>query len=116
MIPQGKQFNTFPNESYAGNSKLCGFPLSRKCNKDEEQPPSEPEKEEFGFGWKAVALGYGCGVIFGMVMGYVVFANGKPEWLVATFGGETKKNGEKKDEEQGQCKLHHKKLIRNLSY
>ncbi|MCH91195.1 receptor-like protein kinase, partial [Trifolium medium] len=30
-IPQGKQFNTFTNVSYEGNSGLCGFPLSKKC-------------------------------------------------------------------------------------
>ncbi|KAL5549529.1 hypothetical protein UlMin_004760 [Ulmus minor] len=27
MIPQGKQFNTFSNDSYSGNLELCGFPL-----------------------------------------------------------------------------------------
>ncbi|KAE8685447.1 Alpha/beta-Hydrolases superfamily protein [Hibiscus syriacus] len=29
-IPQGAQFNTFNNDSYEGNSGLCGYPLS-KC-------------------------------------------------------------------------------------
>ncbi|XVF79299.1 hypothetical protein PTKIN_Ptkin14bG0210300 [Pterospermum kingtungense] len=28
------------------------------------------------------SVGYGCGVIFGMFMGYVVFSTGKPQWLV----------------------------------
>ncbi|KAJ6979731.1 receptor-like protein Cf-9 [Populus alba x Populus x berolinensis] len=66
-IPQGKQFNTFENGSYEGNLGLCGFPLQVKCNKGEGQqpPPSNFEKEdsmfEEGFGWKAVAMGYGCG-------------------------------------------------------
>ncbi|KAJ6886639.1 LOW QUALITY PROTEIN: receptor-like protein 12 isoform X2 [Populus alba x Populus x berolinensis] len=78
-IPQGKQFNTFENGSYEGNLGLCGFPLQVKCNKGEGQqpPPSNFEKEdsmfEEGFGWKAVAMGYGCGFVFGVSIGYVVF-------------------------------------------
>ncbi|KAJ6886668.1 receptor-like protein Cf-9 [Populus alba x Populus x berolinensis] len=78
-IPQGKQFNTFENGSYEGNLGLCGFPLQVKCKKGEGQqpPPSNFEKEdsmfEEGFGWKAVAMGYGCGFVFGVSIGYVVF-------------------------------------------
>ncbi|KAJ0733425.1 putative leucine-rich repeat domain superfamily [Helianthus annuus] len=30
-IPQGKQFNTFENNSYLGNPGLCGKPLSKEC-------------------------------------------------------------------------------------
>ncbi|WVY91559.1 hypothetical protein V8G54_037073 [Vigna mungo] len=29
--------------------------------------------EQFCFGWKVVAIGYGCGVVFGMVLGYLIF-------------------------------------------
>ncbi|KAH1062317.1 hypothetical protein GLYMA_02G271200v4 [Glycine max] len=32
----GRQFNTLGNDSYAGNPMLCGFPLSKSCNEDEE--------------------------------------------------------------------------------
>ncbi|KAG8492734.1 hypothetical protein CXB51_010494 [Gossypium anomalum] len=32
QIPQGKQFNTFGNDSYEGNKGLCGFPVSKGCN------------------------------------------------------------------------------------
>ena len=35
-----------------------------------------------GFGWQAVSMGYGCGVIFGMLMGYLMFKIGKPKWIV----------------------------------
>ncbi|KAE8681144.1 hypothetical protein F3Y22_tig00111342pilonHSYRG00222 [Hibiscus syriacus] len=87
LIPQGKQFNTFSNESYLGNSGLCGFPLSKVCNPSETQ--HRPARQQnvssgsmFEFGWKVVVLGYGCGVIFGLIMGYVVFSTGKPQWLV----------------------------------
>ncbi|KAH1212587.1 Receptor-like protein 9DC3 [Glycine max] len=82
IIPTGGQFNTFENDSYAGNQMLCGFPLSKSCNKDEDWPPySTFHHEESGFGWKAVAVGYSCGLLFGMLLGYNVFMTGKPQWL-----------------------------------
>ncbi|KAJ6333173.1 hypothetical protein OIU77_009110 [Salix suchowensis] len=78
-IPQGKQFSTFEHGSYEGNLRLCGLPLKVKCNngtEGQQLPPSNFEKEdsmfEEGFGWKAVAMGYGCGFVFGVSMGYVV--------------------------------------------
>lgn len=89
-IPRGKQFDTFQNDSYAGNLGLCGPPLSKKCNGD--VAPPQPSllifKEEgepvfgSGFGWKAVAMGYGCGMVFGLAMGCLMFLIGKPEWFV----------------------------------
>ncbi|XP_030930661.1 receptor-like protein 7 [Quercus lobata] len=87
-IPLGKQFNTFDNDSYMENSGLCGFPLSRTCNNETKQPtPSTLQKEdnlepENGFGWQTVLIGYGCGVIFGTLMGYLMFKFGKPKWIV----------------------------------
>ena len=90
-IPQGKQFNTFQNASYDGNLGLCGFPLSMKCSTDETPSPPPPPSifEEdndsmfaSGFGWKSVLMGYGCGLVIGMAMGYIVFKTGKPHWLV----------------------------------
>ncbi|XVF78886.1 hypothetical protein PTKIN_Ptkin14bG0173600 [Pterospermum kingtungense] len=39
QIPQGKQFNTFLNDSYEDNLGLCGFPLSKGCGPNE---PPEP--------------------------------------------------------------------------
>ncbi|KAL4282052.1 hypothetical protein GQ457_03G022980 [Hibiscus cannabinus] len=83
-------FNTFENTSYEGNRGLRGFPLSRDCNNNEPPPPLSPSnvptedgsKSELSFGWKVVVLGYGCGVILGLAMGYVVFQTGKPNWVV----------------------------------
>jgi len=89
-IPQGKQFNTFSNNSYIGNSGLCGFPLSMNCINTEQQIPFSPSfwgEERFGFGWEAVAIGYGCGIIFGIGLGFIVLLIGKPEWLVRMVGG-----------------------------
>ncbi|TYI85306.1 hypothetical protein E1A91_D05G431600v1 [Gossypium mustelinum] len=86
QIPQGKQFNTFGNDSYEGNKALCGFPVSKGCNIIEPAPPNVLEKDgsksNITFGWKVVLIGYGCGVVFGMSVGYVVFQTGKPKWLV----------------------------------
>ncbi|KAK2378064.1 receptor protein 9DC3 [Trifolium repens] len=93
-IPQGKQFNTFSNDSYQGNIRLCGFPLSKKCGPEQHSPPSANKfwsEEKFGFGWKPVAIGYGCGTVFGIGLGYFVFLIGKPRWLVLIFGGQPKR-------------------------
>ncbi|GKV30302.1 hypothetical protein SLEP1_g39126 [Rubroshorea leprosula] len=90
-IPKGQQFDTFDNSSFDGNSGLCGLPLSRKCdNSKASPPPSSTSKgnEDFGllteFGWKVVALGYGCGLLVGVVIGNIVFAR-KREWLMRTY-------------------------------
>ncbi|XP_030957069.1 receptor-like protein 33 isoform X1 [Quercus lobata] len=89
QIPLGKQFNTFDNDSYTNNLGLCGFPLTRACNNHEtkQPPPSTLQQEDNlepknGFGWRAVSIGYGCGVIFGTLMGYLMFKIGKPKWIV----------------------------------
>jgi hypothetical protein len=86
IIPTGQQFGTFGNDSFEGNTMLCGFPLSKSCKNEEDQQPHsifEDDEEESGFGWKAVAIGYACGAIFGLLLGYnVFFFTGKPRWLV----------------------------------
>ncbi|XVF70827.1 hypothetical protein PTKIN_Ptkin11bG0193200 [Pterospermum kingtungense] len=87
LIPQGKQFNTFGNDSYEGNNGLCGFPISKGCSNIEAPPPNLVEedgsKSNIAFGWKAVLTGYGCGIVFGLAMGYVIFQTGKPKWFVS---------------------------------
>ncbi|KOM24686.1 hypothetical protein LR48_Vigan2428s000100 [Vigna angularis] len=93
-IPEGKQFNTFENNSYIGNLGLCAFPLSKKCNNTKQQSPSSLNfwrEEGFEFGWEAVVIGYGCGIIFGIGLGIFVLFIGKPEWLVKMVGGGLRK-------------------------
>ncbi|WRX29568.1 Leucine-rich repeat - like 10, partial [Theobroma cacao] len=82
-IPHGKQFGTFENDSYSNNLGLCGFPLSKQCGNDEEPKPTVPmvkedEGSEIAFIWKVVMMGYGCGVVLGLSMGYIVFTTGRP--------------------------------------
>ncbi|XP_028800289.1 putative receptor like protein 25 [Neltuma alba] len=43
--------------------------------------------DKFGFRWKPMALGYGCGMMFGILMGQVVFSAGKREGFVRIFQG-----------------------------
>ncbi|KAK9046260.1 hypothetical protein V6N11_052153 [Hibiscus sabdariffa] len=45
-------------------------------------PTEEGSKSELAFGWKVVVLGYGCGVMLGLAMGYFVFQTDKPNWVV----------------------------------
>ncbi|KAI5568221.1 hypothetical protein BDE02_12G001000 [Populus trichocarpa] len=89
-IPKGKQFNTFDHRSFEGNSGLCGFPMPEECSNG-EAPPLPPSNFiagddstllEDGFGWKAVAIGYGCGFMFGVIMRYVVFKTRRPAWFL----------------------------------
>ncbi|XVF03651.1 hypothetical protein REPUB_Repub05bG0011500 [Reevesia pubescens] len=84
-IPLGTQFNTFSNDSYAGNLGLCGFPLSYKCgNRTEAETPDflEDADSESEFEWKVALMGYGSGLVLGISTGYIIFTLGKPKWLV----------------------------------
>ncbi|XVF38207.1 hypothetical protein REPUB_Repub20aG0080400 [Reevesia pubescens] len=91
QISHGKQFNTFEKDSYEGNKGLCGFSVSKGCSTNESLPSLLPpsnlleengSKSNIDFGWKVVVIGYGCGVMFGLAMGYVVFQTGKPKLFV----------------------------------
>ncbi|GLT26509.1 hypothetical protein SLA2020_015700 [Shorea laevis] len=95
-IPRGNQFNTFENISYEGNLGLCGIPLSKSCERIGTPPSSFQEKDElWRFGWRVVVLGYGCGVVFGLLMGYHVFRTGNPKWFVSLFDGRPSQSGRK---------------------
>ncbi|KAL7189643.1 hypothetical protein ACSBR1_039314 [Camellia fascicularis] len=98
-IPRGYQFDTFQNDSYVGNVGLCGLPLSKECGDSEakHQPPLVFQGEGDtiflgGFTWKAVAMGYGCGMVLGLVMGYVMFLIGRPKWFARIVKEEQHRN------------------------
>uniref|UniRef100_A0A2K1YM23 Leucine-rich repeat-containing N-terminal plant-type domain-containing protein n=1 Tax=Populus trichocarpa TaxID=3694 RepID=A0A2K1YM23_POPTR len=89
-IPSGEQFNTFNANLFEGNLGLCGFQVLKECYDDEAlslSPSSFNEEDDStlfgeGFGWKAVTMGYGCGFVFGVATGYVVFRTKKPSWFL----------------------------------
>ncbi|KAL1102573.1 hypothetical protein V6Z11_D05G374000 [Gossypium hirsutum] len=94
-IPLANHFDTFSNDSFAGNSGLCGFPLSKTCGNDQEpkSPPSTVgDESEIALIWKIAAMGYGSGVVLGLSLGYIVFTTGRPRWLVKMM----KRNPEKR--------------------
>ncbi|KAA3467746.1 LRR receptor-like serine/threonine-protein kinase FLS2 isoform X2 [Gossypium australe] len=84
-IPQGKQFDTFENDSYRGNLALCGFPLSKECSSDKRSQQAQDEEDNgngIAFIWKVAMMGYGCGMVLGISIAYIVFTTGRPWWLV----------------------------------
>ncbi|XP_039170179.1 receptor-like protein 33 [Eucalyptus grandis] len=86
-IPQGRQFNTFKSDSFAGNPGLCGFPLLETCTNSSREIPhvtilQENDTEHGGwFEWRAILMGYGCGTVAGVSLGYIVLGSRKFEWL-----------------------------------
>ncbi|KAM6579350.1 hypothetical protein CsatA_003124 [Cannabis sativa] len=72
QIPRGNQFDTFNNDSYEGNIKLCGFPLSKSCSTEmkREDDDGEEHTDHIILVWKIVMAGYGCGLIIGISLGY----------------------------------------------
>ncbi|CAN6993477.1 unnamed protein product [Brassica oleracea var. botrytis] len=79
QIPQSTQLGGQPKSSFEGNLNLCGLPLQESCFR--YHTPSAPEehhlkppKREQVLNWKAVAMGYGPGVLFGLVIGQVLYS------------------------------------------
>ena len=92
-ISHGKQFDTFENKSFMGNLGLCDNPLSKKCWVSDSSIPLPSTSKQiqdsavspFEFGWKIVLVGYGFGLIVGVIIGNIV-ATRKRDWLMKTFG------------------------------
>ncbi|GJZ82021.1 leucine-rich repeat-containing protein [Tanacetum coccineum] len=90
-IPEGTQFKTFDESSFAGNLGLCGFPLPKECSERTHKPQLEEHEnheDRSGFTWEVVTLGYGCGTLIGLVMGYLMLSTRKVKWfnLIADAG------------------------------
>nr|GEV68003.1 leucine-rich repeat-containing protein [Tanacetum cinerariifolium] len=87
-IPEGTQFNTFDESSFAGNLGLCGFQLPKKCNEQTRKPQLEAHEnheEKSGFTWEVVTLGYGCGTLLGLVMGYLMLSTRRVKWAIPSI-------------------------------
>uniref|UniRef100_A0A1J3CDT5 Receptor-like protein 12 n=1 Tax=Noccaea caerulescens TaxID=107243 RepID=A0A1J3CDT5_NOCCA len=94
-IPQGPQFSGQAESSFEGNEGLCGLPLKGSCfGGAKQQPEEEEEEEEEGvLNWKAVVIGYGPGLLFGLVIAHV-FASYKTKWFVKIVGPDKHKEAE----------------------
>ncbi|CAH1449616.1 unnamed protein product [Lactuca virosa] len=76
-IPQGKQFNTFENNSYEGNPRLCGLPLSKECQDSKvTRLPSASARNTSAsllpketIDWIIIFCGVGSGLVVGIVIG-----------------------------------------------
>ncbi|KAK3404318.1 hypothetical protein EUGRSUZ_K00624 [Eucalyptus grandis] len=85
-VPRGKQFDTFSNDSFKGNSGLCGEFISTKCQDSEDKSGQPSTHQEEGLGsaieldWKIVLLGYGSGLVIGVVLGNA-FISWKHDWF-----------------------------------
>nr|KJB28136.1 hypothetical protein B456_005G029400 [Gossypium raimondii] len=85
-IPQSNQFITFSNDSYRGNPKLCGQPLSKKCNEVGLPMPPLPWEDEDSWlyamsTWKIVLIGYASGLVVGLCIGYTVLNELGNKWV-----------------------------------
>ncbi|KAK6934564.1 Leucine-rich repeat-containing N-terminal, plant-type [Dillenia turbinata] len=111
-IPRSCQFDTFPNTSYLGNPGLCGFPLSKPCGEAEvtPQPSSDLNQTQnsqsiiYDFDWKVVTIGYGCGMVVGVIMGNYIY-NWKQEAIARFFRIRLDRQG------KGSCKRRRGKEI-----
>ena len=86
-IPQGTQITSQPRSSFEGNAELCDFPLKGSCFRTIAPPmqQQEQDKGEEVLNWKAVAIGYGPGLLLGLLLGQVM-ASYRPEWLIKITG------------------------------
>ncbi|KAL0697316.1 hypothetical protein Bca4012_053438 [Brassica carinata] len=90
QIPQGTQIGGQSKSSFEGNINLCGLPLEKTCFREtgalstpQSQEPEQREQEQV-LNWKAAAIGYGPGVLFGLAIGQA-FASYKPALFYKLF-------------------------------
>nr|GEX12822.1 leucine-rich repeat-containing protein [Tanacetum cinerariifolium] len=72
------------NNQLNGNLGLCGFLLYKKCTEQTRKPQLEAHgnhEEKSGFTWEVVTLGYGCGTLLGLVMGYLMLSTRRVKWF-----------------------------------
>ncbi|MCI02174.1 receptor-like protein kinase [Trifolium medium] len=110
-IPQGNQLDTFGNDSYQGNPRLCGLPLSQRCLENRncsfkdancshhEKHESDSNHEDKGMGMEinsfyiSMAMGFSTGfwVFWGSLIfiaswrhAYFRFLSNTNDWIYVT--------------------------------
>ncbi|XP_039158986.1 receptor like protein 22-like [Eucalyptus grandis] len=100
-IPQLNQFTTFENNSFGGNFGLCGGPLTKKCGNPIETPLAPPSsafaEEDSGMwfeelDWKVVLIGFGGGLVIGVVMGLTTTSIIE-QWFLRFYRGRRGRQG-----------------------
>ncbi|KAI3769481.1 hypothetical protein L6452_00584 [Arctium lappa] len=90
-IPQGKQFNTFENNSYMGNLGLCGKPLSNECQNSKVLTPQQTNNKSESFfpsekvDWIVIFSGVGSGLAIGIVIGHFLYTR-YIDWVIERLG------------------------------
>ncbi|KAM3327638.1 hypothetical protein P3S68_033687 [Capsicum galapagoense] len=92
-IPQQLASLTFL--AFIGNDGLRGLPLSKDCGGDDGVPQATTpvelvDEEEEGelISWQAVLMGFGCGLVIGLSIIYIMLSTHYPVWfssMVVTF-------------------------------
>ncbi|KAF3641304.1 hypothetical protein T459_22769 [Capsicum annuum] len=88
-IPKGKHFDTFESRSYQGNDGLRGLPLSKDCSGDNGVLQAttlvelDDDEEEEGdlISWQAVLMVFGCGLVIGLSIIYIMLSTHYPVWF-----------------------------------
>ncbi|KAI4363750.1 hypothetical protein MLD38_019925 [Melastoma candidum] len=98
-IPRGKQFDTFPINSYEGNPGLCGENMPKQCGYTGGSQPRQLPTSHKGndnsrsitddIPWIVVAMGYTGGLVVGVVLGDL-FASRRRAWFEPTVRRRTK--------------------------
>ncbi|VYS56971.1 unnamed protein product [Arabidopsis thaliana] len=92
LVPGGQQFLTQRCSSFEDNLGLFGSSLEEVCrnihtltsHQQFETPETEEEDEDL-ISWIAAAIGFGPGIAFGLMFGYILVSY-KPEWFMNPFG------------------------------
>ncbi|CAG7874761.1 unnamed protein product [Brassica rapa] len=93
----GKVLTSYATIDFSGNRLEGQIPesIEQSCfTPPTRQPKEEDEEEEEGvLNWKAVVIGYGPGLLFGLLLAHVI-ASYRPKWFVKIVGPDKHKEAD----------------------